>query len=372
MPTQKNDIFAFDGNGIGILFSKPDQKWKINEGVFIAAGNIAVASEFEKSKLINKGELFSNNVGVIFTKDDSNFINKKEGSILSGRGVEFSNGSTIDKGSVENHGVIRGLNDYGVVAEDVTKFELSNYGKIVGTEIGAAFDSILEKGPKVENEGLIKSIGPGENAAVYMNDSSDVKLTVINKADGTIEGLYSIVVDDGRLDLKNHGKLKGDVILDSTGKSDKIINKGDIKGQVFLGSGDDTYKNKDGKAGKIFSQDGNDKLTAGNSKDKFAFIGPLDAATNVDRIKEFESGKDKFFLDQNVFTALTGPGGLESSEFRKSKNAKDNDDFMLYHKNSGRLWYDADADGVGGKVLIARLDEGQKLNADDFEVALFA
>ncbi|WP_421724486.1 hypothetical protein [Bauldia sp.] len=368
MPTQKTDILDVDDDQIGILFSKANQKWKINEDVFVGASDIAVASEFKKSKLINKGDLFGNNNGVFFANDKSILINKKEGSILSELGVEFSSIATINKGTVENYGAIRGLDEVGIRVDDVTKFELSNYGQIVGFEVGAIFLEIPEGGPKVENEGLIKTISPGENAGVYMDYSPNAKLTVINKADGTIKGMYSVGVEDGRLDLENHGKLKGDVVADGTDKSDKVINKGDIQGSVFLGSGDDTYKNKGGEAGRIFSGDGNDKLTAGNSKDKFVFFGPLDAATNVDRIKEFESGKDKLLLDQAVFTSLTGPGGLESSEFRKSKNAKDNDDYILYHKNSGRLWYDENADGAGGKVLIARLDEGQKLNADDFNV----
>ena len=151
-----------------------------------------------------------------------------------------------------------------------------------------------------------------------------------------------------------------------------MVNAGKIKGSVFLGDGNDTYKNKGGKAGKVFSQEGNDKLVAGSTKDQFVFTGPIDPATNVDRVKKFESGKDKFYFDKNTFTALTGPGGLLASEFHKGSAAADADDHIIYSKKTGELFYDPDGLGGTAHTKIAQLDAGQNLKAGDFTVLLLA
>ena len=179
--------------------------------------------------------------------------------------------------------------------------------------------------------------------------------------------------DAGAVDLTNKGKVKGSIILTSDAK-DKIVNEGKIKGVVELRDGKDFYKNDGGKAGRVSSGDGNDKLIAGKSKDKFVFDDDLDAATNVDRVKKFKSGKDEFFLKDNVFPALTSPGiqgpdmDLKKSEFRKGKKAKDADDYIIYHKKSGALYYDENGNDSGGKVQFAQLDAGQSLKASDFTV----
>ncbi|MCP4380814.1 MAG: hypothetical protein GY798_05230 [Hyphomicrobiales bacterium] len=90
--------------------------------------------------------------------------------------------------------------------------------------------------------------------------------------------------------------------------NDKLINTGKIKGDTLLDKGDDTFDNRDGKAGRVFGQEGKDKYIAGDAKDKFVFTGALDGTTNVDRVKKFESGKDKFVLDQASFGGMaTGP-----------------------------------------------------------------
>ena len=47
---------------------------------------------------------------------------------------------------------------------------------------------------------------------------------------------------------------------------------------------------------------------------------------------------------------------------------QDPDDYILYHKKSGALYYDENGSDPGGRVQFAQLDPGQKLNASDFTV----
>lgn len=374
MPTQKKDIDPSEDSDFGIEYAKKGQKWAIEKGVFVSGRDIAVYSEYNQSTLINKGDLVSlEGFAAQFTGQNATIINEKSGSMIGYSGVEFAESDIIRNPLVENYGDIRGLGANGVYAEDVSDFKLYNWGEIYG--FGSAVyivigDESISKGPMIENSGLIHTGTSGEYFAVHADTHSGIKTTVVNKSDGVIKGTYAVVVEGGKLDLENKGKLKGNVYADN--ENDKVSNWGEIDGALFLNEGDDTYKNKGGEAGRIFSGDGDDELIAGKSKDKFVFDGPLDASTNVDRVKNFESGKDKFLLAGNVFEALTGPGGLENSEFHKGKNAQDANDHILYHKKTGKLWYDKDGDGDSAKVRIATLDEDQKLTADDFSVIVLA
>ncbi len=116
----------------------------------------------------------------------------------------------------------------------------------------------------------------------------------------------------------------------------------------------------DGKAGL-------DTLYGGKGNDVFMFTTAL-AATGPDRIKDFESGKDKIFLAPSLYNKF-GPS-VGSSEFRVGANAVDADDFLVYNKATGELAFDSDANGVKAKMVFAVLDPNQNIVASDFILAL--
>ena len=186
--------------------------------------------------------------------------------------------------------------------------------------------------------------------------------------DFTLNDLAAIIASEGGLVVKNEGLLVGDITAGGTDTNDKVVNKGTIRGDVHLGSGDDVFKSKDGKAGYVSGDEGNDTLIAGSKKDKLVFDTALDAANNVDRVKKFEVGKDKIFLDLDVFTALAGAGALADTAFRKGSTAGDADDRIIYDKQTGALYYDPDGNGIAPQVQFATLDKGLKLTAGDFTV----
>ena len=150
---------------------------------------------------------------------------------------------------------------------------------------------------------------------------------------------------------------------------DKVINEGTIKGDVYLGAGDDTFNNSDGKVnGTLNGQLGNDKFVLGSKAETIVFDTTLNALTNVDRIKKFESGKDGFHLDKTVFGSLTAGALLPASQFHKGASAADADDYIIYNKSTGALYYDPDGNGGAPQVKFAQLDPHANLHASDFLV----
>jgi len=141
---------------------------------------------------------------------------------------------------------------------------------------------------------------------------------------------------------------------------------------VNLGFGVDTFKNKDGaRAGLVDTQDGNDLVVFADKADKLLFDSTLNAATNVDTIKNFASGKDAIYLDDDIFTAIT-PGTLSSAAFHKGTSAADADDRIIYDKASGALYYDPDGTGALAQTQFAKFEGGPKLKASDFTVGEYS
>jgi Ca2+-binding RTX toxin-like protein len=104
---------------------------------------------------------------------------------------------------------------------------------------------------------------------------------------------------------------------------------------------------------------GNDILTGGTGNDTFVFDSAL-GANNVDTITDFDAASnDKINLENAIFTAFGATTGtLNSANFAANAggNATDANDFILYDTATGNLYYDADGNGAGAKVLFAQID----------------
>ncbi len=152
--------------------------------------------------------------------------------------------------------------------------------------------------------------------------------------------------------------------------------------QVFGGAGQETIYGDNG-ADRLFGRGaydyisggdgddlisggaGNDALVGGAGADRFVFDAAPGAA-NSDTIYGFVSGEDRILLDDDVFRALGGPGGLAGAAFRVGLNATDASDRIIYDRPTGNLYYDRDGVGGSAKVLFATLDAGPALTAGDF------
>jgi Ca2+-binding RTX toxin-like protein len=113
---------------------------------------------------------------------------------------------------------------------------------------------------------------------------------------------------------------------------------------------------------------GNDTLYGNNGADTFVFNSELNGATNVDTIKDF-GAPDTIQLENAYFTALTATGALAVELFKNlNVAAVDADDRILYDQDTGRLFYDSNGSGAGGRVLFAVIDNGFVMTAADFVV----
>lgn len=151
---------------------------------------------------------------------------------------------------------------------------------------------------------------------------------------------------------------------------------GDANANEILGlSGNDTLSGKDGAdrlvggggADHFFGGKGNDVLNGGGGSDKFHFDAPLSSA-NSDRVQGFETGVDKIVLHSSIFAAFTGDKTVAAEEFKLGKSAADENDYLIYDKDAGKLYYDADGSGEASKKLIATFNGNPDIAATDFKV----
>lgn len=108
---------------------------------------------------------------------------------------------------------------------------------------------------------------------------------------------------------------------------------------------------------------GNDVLYGGTGQDIFRFDTALTTSTvqNLDQIKDFVVADDTIQLENSIFTKLgaTSLGTINSAYFKaiSTGGATDSNDFIVYNKTTGALFYDADggADGNTDGIQIATI-----------------
>lgn len=160
-----------------------------------------------------------------------------------------------------------------------------------------------------------------------------------------------------------------------TEQADRIT--GGKRGEYIDGiAGNDVIVGEDGND-SLIGGFGNDALTGGKGKDEFVFNNgeifisiqsiPFNRAMGVDRITDFESGKDKIKLYRDTFTALTGRRiSFESIETKKA--AQKSKAFITYISKTGNLLYNQNGakSGFGSGGQFADLANGLELQAKDF------
>ncbi len=150
----------------------------------------------------------------------------------------------------------------------------------------------------------------------------------------------------------------------------------DYDDQLYGGAGADElygYKGSDyleGGAGNDYLDGGkgNDLLYGGPGQDAFVFSTKLDKKKNVDKIADFQSGKngDWFFLDNGIFKGVGKyDNTLNKKKFEVGKEAKNSKTKILYDKDKGKVYYTPDGD-KGKKILFAEVDKKMSLSHDDF------
>ena len=112
---------------------------------------------------------------------------------------------------------------------------------------------------------------------------------------------------------------------------------------------------------------GKDTLKGGMGRDVFVFDTKPNKATNLDRITDYNVKDDTVWLDNAIFTKVGSNGSLKSGAFWTNNTGKahDKDDRVIYDKDSGVLYYDADGTGSGKAVAFTTISKNLPVTSKD-------
>ena len=140
----------------------------------------------------------------------------------------------------------------------------------------------------------------------------------------------------------------GDDVLQGLGIAE-VLNGLKGKDTINAGDGDDLLN-----GGKD-----SDKLNGEAGVDTFLF----DSKRGADRL-DWVDGEILQF-DSDVFKKPGTLGVIKNKHFNKDASADDGNDYFNYQKNKGKLYYDSNGNDPGKSKLIAKLDKGSDLDADE-------
>ena len=288
-------------------------------------------------------------------------------SIVGGAGDDFIWGGTgkdtIDGGSgIDGVGYsdrskkvevkLDGSKTVTVKVNGKTEDQIKNVEGVVG---GSAGDKLTGDSKKNYFQGLggkdTIDGGSGVDMASYAEKTKKVEVTLNGASEVSVK--VNAVVEDK---LKNIENLAGG------SASDKLT--GDAKANMLVGnSGNDTLSGGAGKDSLVGGA-GKDVLTGGTQADHFVFSEAAGKA-NADTIKDFKINEDKIALSTYYFSELGV--SVKKGELTFGKEAGDDDDFLIYDKKSGKLYYDADANGgYYAPQLVATLSTKPAIDHQDF------
>jgi serralysin len=193
--------------------------------------------------------------------------------------------------------------------------------------------------------------GDGKDT-LYGNDGND-----------TLTGGYSYD-DDTLVGGNGNDKLSGGDGSDtlSGGDGNDILNGDGGTDILSGGNGNDTLKGGNGD-----DSTHNDMLTGGLGKDTFILNTTDYYLSDVTKITDFTPVDDTLNLNNSFFTSLA-LGALKAGNFVVAAQAVDNNDYLIYNKTTGVLYYDADGSGLGDAFKLAILGVHLALTHTDFVV----
>jgi Ca2+-binding RTX toxin-like protein len=167
--------------------------------------------------------------------------------------------------------------------------------------------------------------------------------------------------------------LTGTAAINGTGNALANALVGNLSANVLdAGLGNDTLN---GGAGfdRLLGGLGNDTLIGGAGNNVFVFNTAPSTTTNRDIVTDFTNtagNNDTFHLENAIFTKLGGGAAhaLNPAFFRTGPAALDGNDYLVYNKATGILFYDSNGSGAGGAVQLAVLTSKPTLAAADFLV----
>jgi Ca2+-binding RTX toxin-like protein len=198
-------------------------------------------------------------------------------------------------------------------------------------------------------DGADQMIGRGGNDHYLVDNANDLIIENGGQGNDTVSASATWTLTAGS-DVE---------VLAATGTLDGINLTGNANGNVVRGNAGNNI---------LSGRDGRDELTGLGGQDSFLFDTPLNAATNVDRITDFNVTDDTILLDQTIFSSSLGLGNISAGELVIGTAAQDANDRIIYNSSTGALFYDNDGVGGNAQVQFATLSTGLALTNLDFLV----
>jgi Ca2+-binding RTX toxin-like protein len=217
----------------------------------------------------------------------------------------------------------------------------------------------------------------GVSTNYSFSNNADGSVTVIDKTGwwgiDLVYGVEAFYFDDGTFSLSS---LMPPPPSPPSPAAPEAVYAGN--NTLYGTSGSDTLRGYGGHD-RLYGQGGNDYLHGGNGndalyggtgKDAFVLANKANKYTNKDAIKDFKVVDDTIRLDNAAFTKVGANGTLKSSAFWTNTTGKahDKDDRIIYDKDSGVLYYDADGSGKGAAVVFATIAKKLAMTNKDFYV----
>jgi Ca2+-binding RTX toxin-like protein len=181
-----------------------------------------------------------------------------------------------------------------------------------------------------------------DNDTYVVDESSDVVIENSSEGIDTVQATSSYILG---------ANIENLILL---GLADFTLGSGNADNNIITGSVSNNILN-----GSL----GNDTLIGGLGADVFVFDAL--GATNYDVISDFASGQDKIDLSGATFLPALS-FGIYTDMFVLGTSALDTNDYIIYNKETGELFFDADANGAGAQQLIAKLAPITNLLQSDF------
>jgi Ca2+-binding RTX toxin-like protein len=236
------------------------------------------------------------------------------------------------------------------------------------------------------------SINPGFREVAVSLNSTTVKDSIAQGVQNGVGYIDASSEESGKVTID---LTKGTFVLEGTTRITRSIrNVDEAIGTIFDDSMTGNKRNNllNGFAGRdeLLGEDGddrlvggasNDQLEGGDGKDRFIFTTTPNypeglnqpfrkALLGVDRILDFERGKDQIVLDQGSFTEVDKKVKFDSVD--SIKEARTSSGIITYIRDSGKLFYNPNGSrsGFGEGGLFAVLEGDVNLGRKDFSVFL--
>jgi serralysin len=245
---------------------------------------------------------------------------------------------------------------------------------------GQAFIDGIGQGVPVENR-VFMAVWDGDGVDTYDfgNYASDLSVD-LRPGHWTTTATEQLAYLGGfrlaRGNIANSHLYAGDrrsLIENATGGSgnDQLIGNS-AANNLRGGRGADRLTGLEG-ADTLVGGQGNDVLRGGHGSDAFVFATKPAARSNVDKIADFHVKGDALYFDNAIFKSLgrgspDNPTQLKKAFFATGDDSRDSNDFLLYDRQKGVLFYDPDGSGFQAAVKVATLSKMLKLSSTDIFV----